>query len=276
MNCSEVQESLSAYYDGELSDKKCVRVSHHLEGCSHCEKDLTGFKKLATMTSELRMPSPPDNIWSRLEKQLEEGTRVRPADTDRPLPTSVPKWLVLAVAILITVGIGWLTYDRRFEHNERDRLAAEFAGYLDEFDRDPYKAQQILVAKYGGKTVDVEQVFKHVGYRPAVANGLLVGYRVESAHVMTMPRCKCVECFCTRDDGSKIAIFEHDDEESDWFRGRPKRAEICNGIECSVVELGGRIAVTWKRGTRQITAIGLRDLDEAAKLRAMLEKNNEF
>ena len=115
-----------------------------------------------------------------------------------------------------------------------------------------------------------------VGYRPAVANGLPEGYSVESTYVMTMPCCTCVQCLCKRSDGSTIAIFEHDDEETkEWFGDRPETLANCGGYRCSVVELEGHIAASWLRGKRHITVVGVRDVAELAELVAWFDESNQ-
>ncbi len=43
MNCAEVQELFSAYYDGELPEDRQSQVREHLGHCDQCAEELAGF-----------------------------------------------------------------------------------------------------------------------------------------------------------------------------------------------------------------------------------------
>jgi anti-sigma factor RsiW len=268
MNCLEVQELLSAYYDGELADDRRSSVDEHLTRCSECARELAGFEKLAAMANTLGTPVPPEHIWSQLEQQLDnESTDPQPVvatnEQLRSLSFPAPRLFALAASVLVAVGVGWITYTSWFEsesdhHDDHDRFAVDLRHYLEEFSHDPDAAQQILLTNYNNHLVGPEQAIKRVGYRPAVAVGLPEGYALESTHVMKTPCCTCLHSICTRRDGSKLAIFEHDDE-------------CCDDEQCCLINLDDPIAVAWKRGTRRIMLIGVRDSDEVEQMVAQLD-----
>ena len=66
-------------------------------------------------------------------------------------------------------------------------------------------------------------------------------------------------------------LFEHDDEKTDWFGERPSSMATCGDKECCLVDLDSSIAATWKRGSRWVTAVGVRDTDEISELVTWLE-----
>ena len=51
MNCSEIQNLLSDYYDDELSAELRANVDAHLEKCSDCATELAGFENLSSLAS---------------------------------------------------------------------------------------------------------------------------------------------------------------------------------------------------------------------------------
>ncbi len=153
--------------------------------------------------------------------------------------------------------------------------AAVFGHYLALFQQDPEKAQSMLLAKYEGETLDANNAVRHVGYRPAVAEGLPEGYAIEGTFVMEMPCCRCVQSVCRRTDGSVLVIFEHDDEQPKWFGKRPGTMADCGGKQCSLVGLDSQLAASWKRGERHITIIGARDLAEVGKMVTWLEAQDQ-
>jgi anti-sigma factor RsiW len=275
MNCSEVNELMSAYFDDQLSSGTRGEVTAHVKSCPGCAHQLEAFSRLSALTAGLTYPEPPESLWAQIADRLTcDGVAVR---CDRALFHGVRKWsrrpvvrLGLTAAAVVVLMIAWAGF-RELNQRRLDRqFATEFGQYLEAFDRDPRAAQQLLVARYDGLAVDAQQAAQTVGYRPAIADGLPAGYSVESTHVMQMPCCTCVQCLCHRRDGTAFAIFEHG-EQSGWFGGRRESEAICNGTRCGMVELDGRIAATWKLGNRHITIIGARDKAEVEQLVAWLD-----
>jgi hypothetical protein len=153
----------------------------------------------------------------------------------------------------------------------------EFAGVMDDYlqklPNDPDAAEQMLLTKYDGEKVDADGAVKLVGYRPIVSSGLPEGYSLASTSVLKMPCCTCVKAVCKRNDGSTLVLFEHDDEETAWFGDRRQSMATCGDKDCCLVDLDSSIAATWKQGTRSVTAVGVRDQEEVAKLVTWLDKS---
>lgn len=274
MDCQQANEILSAYYDQELSPEVKTEVAQHLAGCDQCATDLAAFGELSAMAQSLSHPVPPEPIWDSLQSQL----RTRPSDDDRVQQSR--GWLVwmrrpaarfaLAAAATVLIAIGWFSDTMSNRHDEH-QLAAIFGQYFEQFQNDPHAAQEILLANCQSRAVTADQAIHAVGYRPMVAEGLPPGYSPVSTHVMRMPCCTCVHCLCQRDDGTAIAIFEHDNEPN-WYGDRTSRNEVCNGTCCSLIQLNGRLAATWQHGERHISVVGARDAEEVCQLVAWFDK----
>jgi hypothetical protein len=179
------------------------------------------------------------------------------------------------MAATILIAVGWFGYTTWFDGGGDHPMATVFGKFFDEFERDPRAAQQILLAHFDGQPVDVGQAELAAGYRPLVAEGLPAGYSVESAYVMKMPCCTCVQCVCRRSDGTTIAIFEHADNQRDWLGQRPQTDAVCNGRPCSLVEFDDRLAVTWQQGKRHITVVGARDRAEIDQIVAWYDNRRQ-
>lgn len=269
MDCSEVKELLSAYYDDELSSVKRTAVAEHLAGCFACAHELEGFRSLSVLAEGLASPEPPTHIWRQLEEQL-DGERLV---TERWRWTRQPVVrLGLATAAAILIAAGWFGYRTWIGHGGDRQFTVVFGQYLDEFHRDPHAAQRILLTNYEGQAMDAEQAVHTVGYRSAVADGMPDDYSVESTYVMKMPCCTCVQSLCQRSDGTTIAVFEHDADEPNWFGDRPATEENCRGKQCRIVHLDNRLAATWQRGNRHITVVGVRDTAEIERLVAWFDE----
>ena len=168
MNCSKVQELLSAYYDGELADGQRSPMSEHLDVCSDCANELAGFQKLSRIASDLSTPTPPEHLWSQLEQQLNEQSvekqpAVKAASTSRRWSFPAPRLFAMAASVFIAIGIGWFAYRSWLPHGEHHQFTAEFGHYLEEFRRDPVAAQQILLAKYESQLIEPDQAIQQVG-----------------------------------------------------------------------------------------------------------------
>lgn len=272
MNCLEVHELLSGYYDGELSAEATDKIDEHLAGCDRCVQDLDGFKRLTQLASGLHTLTPPDGMWDELEKRLSDAPVA-----SRPWQASWMRTsrgsLAIAATLLVAAGLGWLGL--RASHNAKHeaQVAAVFGQYLDTFPTSPADAERILHTKYEGQAVDVREAVRYVGYTPAVASGLPASYSLDRVYVWKMPCCTCVQSLCRREDGTTVAIFEHDNAQPDWFGCRETNTTDCKGQRCTLARLDSQLAATWQLGQRHITVVGARDTEEVGKLAAWFAGN---
>ncbi|QDV26021.1 anti-sigma factor family protein [Aureliella helgolandensis] len=284
MKCSDVLDRLSAYYDGELSGTARDSVAQHLAACEQCASEFAGFESLSRIVKESPLPTVPPEIWTGIEARFSDNASIE--STESPTKPTIPTWsgvsirqLALAASVLLLLGSGlWLTRFSGHSHVDHEH-SAEFVATMDHYlrtlDDDPERAEQLLLDKYNGETVDTEGAVRLVGYRPAVAQGLPEGYSLASTSVLKMPCCTCVKTVCKRQDGSTLVLFEHDDEKTEWFGKRPTNMAMCGDTECCLVDLDSSIAATWKRGSRSMTAVGVRDKAEVSKLASWLDSKTE-
>ncbi len=274
MNCSQIQNLLSDYYDHELSADLRQQVETHLASCESCAELLAGFERLSQLTENLSEPVPPANLWDNLERQLqeEEKNRDHGAQDNSSIRTRsksglLKKYslLIIAASLLATVGVGYFVQTENGHHAHHETNTV-FKQYLAAFEKSPESAQQILLKNYQNDLVEPQQAEKLLGYQPAVARKLPADYEVEASYVMKMPCCTCLQTICKRKDGSRIVIFEHDDETPQWFEGQPQKNMTCNGKTCCLVNLDVQMAASWQHGKRHITVIGIHDEQEVDQL----------
>ena len=79
---------------------------------------------------------------------------------------------------------------------------------------------------------------------------------------------------CVRDDGSEFLLFEQNEEQPMWFGDSPTISTKCGGQVCHCVQMPDQLAVTWKVGTRYVTAVGVNGLEEIANLMAVVDPPN--
>ncbi|MGI6419608.1 MAG: zf-HC2 domain-containing protein [Thermoguttaceae bacterium] len=271
MDCQQVQSHLSAYHDGELPDAMRLSVEEHLGSCTVCGAELATFDRLSCMSKSLAGPEPPDEIWAAVETALDADTAEAMAPPTPFRRRVLKRWRLglwmAAAMVLLAVGIVWVTSGNPGHHHQ---LAADFEQYLEHFADTPETAQNLLLAEYEGRLVDLAQAETLVGYRPAVAGGLPEGYSLDATYVLKMPCCTCVQAICRGKDGRVFAIFEHSAGQAVCGGGRPANRVECSGHACVLTQVRNSLLTTWKLGQRQLTVVGARDLREIGDLAAHL------
>jgi anti-sigma factor RsiW len=90
MKCSEVQEYLSAWMDGEVPEGQRQPLADHLAGCPACRAELALMERLDTALAGLEAPAPRDL-----------AAKVR-----RRLPRPAFPWVqTLALAACLVLGV---------------------------------------------------------------------------------------------------------------------------------------------------------------------------
>jgi len=116
MQCSNVDNLLSAYLDGELSDQDRAAVEAHVRDCPSCASLLRSLKAASAMVSSLpRRTAPPDfaaGVLRRIE-EVTGGAEAAPVPAPvrhRPkLVYLIPRYAAAAVVLLAVGAVGYVT-----------------------------------------------------------------------------------------------------------------------------------------------------------------------
>lgn len=278
MDCSDIQQEFSPYFDRELCQTLERLVSQHVARCHECAAQLAAFGVLSSMARNLRTHPVPSGGWEAIAAQSHLAATHGGAEHSPLLRRVRSNWmfqLILVVAILVAVGVSWRLQRSAPPVHEATAFAVHFSDYLAGFRQDPHAAQKLLLARYEkNRAVTPEEGAARVGYAPAVTRDPPEGYQLVSTHVLSMPCCTCVQSLCKRSDGTILAIFEHDAREeigNAWFRDRTTLSTQCRGKQCSLVIVDGQLAATWEHQSRHIILIGVTDIDEISQFVAWLE-----
>lgn len=266
MDCQEARGLLSAYFDGELPSERRQLLESHLRECAACEQELAQFGAIPDLVHGLDAPLPPVGMWEQIESGLDDDMLVQPVVRPSVNTSVLSRFAAIAAAIVVVVGIGVLVNQVWYGSDEHGHLAADFAEYLEAFQKNPTDAHESLVSTYQGEAVSMAEATKKLGYRPAVANGLPERYSLDTVYVLKMPCCTCVQSICKADDGTTIALFEHETDQPIWFGNRPSIRASCFGKSCDIVQVDGLLAVSWQMNRRHLTVVGARDLAELEDL----------
>lgn len=275
MNCKTAQRLMSAHHDSELAGEAQPALTRHLNECPDCSRILYSFQQLSQLASRLPHPVPPAGLWGRIERELDRWLTGFPALRGRKLwPRFLTGWqsrpamrVAIAAALVLVATIGILVVTQIAPHDvEHRHLAADFDRYLSQFQDDPAGAQLLLLDNYDGRSVDIREATTLVRYEPAAGKHLPSGYSLQSANVLNMPCCTCVQVIWKREAGGYVAVFEHDKEQAVWFGDRPTITARCSDKRVRIVQLDQMLAATWASGERQLTVVGPSDIRELLRL----------
>ena len=77
MKCSQVQERLSAFQDGELKPQEQERVSNHLESCPACREQYAEMEKVWQALGDFKEILPEPAFYGQLIKKINEPNETR-------------------------------------------------------------------------------------------------------------------------------------------------------------------------------------------------------
>jgi hypothetical protein len=102
VKCS--REQLSAFLDGDLSERKLSRVRAHLDGCQACRRELEALKEMRVGLSSLPVPEPDGDGWLALSRKLAQ---------EAPPPRRWRRWVLLpAMGTVAIASVIWLQRGR--------------------------------------------------------------------------------------------------------------------------------------------------------------------
>lgn len=118
MLSSHVTEELSAYCNGELTPVESRRVAEHVIGCNQCRADLDQIKLGVKLAEQVPQFAAPDSLWAAVESRLDFAADAQPLNirsssskaSRSALRVSMPRFAVVAAALVLAIGVGawWL------------------------------------------------------------------------------------------------------------------------------------------------------------------------
>jgi hypothetical protein len=263
MICTNVRQSLSAYFDDELSSEVRAEVVEHLHSCADCTAALGRIRTLSALAHELTQPVAVD-LWPAIQRELHE-----PKVAERvPITRFGARWRlpisIVAVAASLLVGFfGWPLLHPR---SAQAQMGVDLSRYVQEFRSDPASAERLLRQEYASQAIEPADAIRLVSYKPLAPEKLSDAVVRTETYLFEMPCCKCIQTLYRRPDGGALAVFEHVADEPASLGQHSTIHTKCAHKDVCVVECDGQLAVTWKDGKRFVTLVGVKDLDEANQL----------
>jgi FecR-like protein/putative zinc finger protein len=106
MFSQHVAKNLSAYCNGETPNDEARRIAEHLISCNRCRQQFDEIKLGVKLAERLPQLSAPDSLWLDLQTQLSGARAPRPTVSQPRFTFRSLRFVPVAAAVLLTIGIG--------------------------------------------------------------------------------------------------------------------------------------------------------------------------
>jgi len=227
MNCEQVRESLSTYFDGELSgvaDAQHQEVRDHFASCKACATELSSFQQLRQLVVAKAKPQSSPPSWESIAARLDNVSRTaltagsirfdqnttEPVASSTSLARTLTRTRRMAIGGLLTLAASallFLSLRDSYPHRGDAVVQAEVATInlqplLELFKTDSEKALQTLASQHPTTDVSLAKAEAEFG-RPTFLqasmkrNALPGNARMVSTKLIQFPYCKCLMGACT-------------------------------------------------------------------------------
>lgn len=200
--CSQVEQKLSAFVDGELAELERLGIERHLESCAGCRRELELLTEpLSFLRKEGRsVPQPP--AWESVRDTLAVARQPRAA---------WERWRSFDRAIVASIGVlalaGLLFTVVRVERPQRPERTAD-AFQKPRVQLAGLPGLERFLADHRAEEVNTADLSERVGFSPQVPEELPGGFRLETAYVVH-DRCCAGSCLIYRKGDELVTLVQH-------------------------------------------------------------------
>lgn len=289
MECHHVMNRLSDYFDGELPPSNADEFARHFEVCEQCASALKEFSKLSDL---VHLPVPADSgpgAWNRLSAKMntQSSSELKSELRSRKGGLMVAGILALAATLLVVFGLR-NRFDGNSDHSHSDSVATtiDYSELVSNVSDHARSAMDSFSTKYEGEEVTLETAKERLGYMPSVSKALPAGVELVSTRVLKLPECQCAHGKCTcgpngcncaaslckRSDGTEFVVLEHCKSQDVSFGSLlALNAKFGNQDVQWIESPNNDFSASWLSHDRRITAVGLKNADEAIGLMASVD-----
>jgi hypothetical protein len=201
---------------------------------------------------------------AKVETALREEVKPVVKSTSRVRSRKLVIFLVGGTAALVGGLLMWqLTRGPSHDHAQMVRVFAEF---IETYEQGQTNAANVLVQRYSGTPVTEIQAARALRRQTVARQTVLANHQVSQRYLLKMPCCDCVQTVYACNGRISLVLFEHEQEELEWFDERPAIRAECRGRSCCLIELKNSLAATWQVGGGYVTVVGVRDVSELSQL----------
>ncbi|MFO0902287.1 MAG: zf-HC2 domain-containing protein [Pirellulales bacterium] len=272
MKCEEAGPWLSALLDDEAPESVREALKRHLGECAACRAKLADWSRWGQATRAWAEQSPQPPLWETVHAALaskaegmensREPLAVRSATAVRSVNAKLINMILVAATIaLVLLGASWTLSRPPQRMSDEQRLAQTIDRYIETFRKSPDRAQGLLDASFPAAVWEEGAMPTWAADSRVASREQLSGLIRVSMHVRKLPCCECVQGVYRREDGSCVAVFEHEMPMA-WTRDADEQEVQCGACVCRLRRLDQRLAASWSEGARSFTVIGLQNDEE--------------
>lgn len=121
MDCSDINEKLSAYIDDELSAEERAAVGEHIKTCSRCGLALEELKKTVAHTRNIEEVEPPPWLANKIMQQVREEAEQEKGIIRKlffPLRIKIPIQVAATLAVCVVAFIVFKSIEPEMKYTE--------------------------------------------------------------------------------------------------------------------------------------------------------------
>lgn len=278
MNCEQIRERLSAYYDGELDEAVRLEVIAHLEGCPACVKGLQAYRGISSLFERWDPPATISDVergWEQIKRQLHPSESTATSASPSHNGRKGSRWVTYMVAAMVLLAAGVTLSLMWPRHGTHERTDLDLNRFVADFAEDPQLAQERLLTNFQGRPATVDEVVEVFKKTPSIVDGLPADYRLVSLNLVKMPCCTCPQAVLQAKDGRMVCVFEHEPNTGVLVNGCPMIRCRCCERNVRIAEVGSSILASWPSKDSTITAVGFGSIEEMVQFVDEIEKSKE-
>jgi anti-sigma factor (TIGR02949 family) len=245
MNCTEREEDLQAFLDGELEPSEALMFQQHVESCSSCQSRLQFFQELHSQLRRYTATNkPPESLKEHLEgrlRQAERGWRL------------ARHGAVAIVAIALVFGVGslyWMATDQTLPPLLTELIGAHKA---------TVHGQATLTLSSGDIGTVRRWFSERLSFRPRIPAADWGGFHLLGARILAMADHEGAFLLYGRDD-RRVSLVSHPD--SSQLAGFSKKVEV-DGITFWIFLQGVYTIILWSEEGVLSAMVSDEDVEES-------------
>ena len=287
MNCESFEENLSVFIDDEASESVAEAMHDHVSTCERCASLVAAQNHLSQWVARSSDPICSTLTWDAISKRLEPTSApLAPAPVFANKESTlwhltkskrIKVGFALAVAVLLMTSILPLVSKRSSIPNNTLVSTIDLTAVVESFSRGADQAFASLSTEFPGATYPSTDIEDRSVF---TSESLPEGVSLVSTKTVQLPPCccpdgtcsckpgdcDCVAAICKRPDGSQFLLVSHRDTYGVTLGGTQLVEKKLGEQSYQAGRLNDVLTASWKSDDRRVTAIGLRNEQEAEEL----------
>lgn len=272
------KKNLSAYLDGELSQKRVQEIEAHLQRCVSCQRDLQEIREGKNATAYFSKPPwfHSQHLWTRIQRAKNpeyETPTVRVAATGwsrlfEPVVSFRPLFAAMLLVFLLAANL-FVALNADKPHYQQAAVdwtpsyAFDYGLYLDALiqGEQPLEFEE----RYESRRANDDDLGSQITFRLASFSRLPRTFEFQEIRLLKNACCRSVQ-FVYSKNAAPVAVFQQPKGHPVSFGRYPLETLPLQGRRCHIIRAGRWKGLMWEGEDSQFVAIGEMNESEMATL----------